>query len=528
MEMEGASLFRFQTREFGKSADQHIRMLETSSQISDARGRRHDDYSELEVANAARDRSGCIRRLSLIVPVGDRLWEIDSLLGRLLSAPVSLELEVILLADEAELGDSPVAEQMPEDDPRIKVVYARQAKGHGTTLRSALAEVSGDVVVMLDVAAGYDPHELPRLLQPLLSGHADAVFGSRFGGVERRVGRFWPAVVSRFVSLCVSAIVGLHLNDCQTGYVAIRADVLRQLRLNAQGRDIEAELLCRLSQWGARVFEVPVSCRRDEFVTKGPGIAAGMISIARVLWARMWDHCFTDHTGMYVLRSCDKASRYNQWLLERVNGMLGRRLLEAGSGIGNLSQLLTQREKLVLVDHDPLYVELLRDRFSCRENITVHQTDLTEPGFERQWNEGPIDTILCSNVLEHLEPHKEVLAGFYRALESNGHCVIIVPAEPGLYTGLDKALGHYRRYTQEGLQELMQEAGFEIAYSNQVCKIGAVAWLLNGRVLGRTGLTPRQMIWFDRLWPLLQRVDRFFPWPGMSLIVVGRKPTQQD
>lgn len=155
-------------------------------------------------------------------------------------------------------------------------------------------------------------------------------------------------------------------------------------------------------------------------------------------------------------------------------------------------------------------------------NVHVQETDLTCPNFEQSWQER-LDTIFCSNVLEHLGPHREVLSSFHRALEPGGHCIIIVPAEPSLFTPLDESLGHYRRYRASELRELMRSTGFEVVHERQICKAGAAAWWFNGRILRRRNLTPRQMIWFDRLWPLLRLLDRVLPWPGMSLICVGRK-----
>jgi Methyltransferase domain len=126
-------------------------------------------------------------------------------------------------------------------------------------------------------------------------------------------------------------------------------------------------------------------------------------------------------------------------------------------------------------------------------------------------------------VLEHLGPHEDILASFHRALQPGGHCIIIVPAEPALFTPLDESLGHHRRYRAAELRDLMSQAGFEVVYQRQMCKAGAAGWWFNGRILKRRELTPRQMIWFDRLWPVLKSLDRVLPWPGMSLICVGRK-----
>src|SRR5207247_2518899 len=117
---------------------------------------------------------------------------------------------------------------------------------------------------------------------------------------------------------------------------------------------------------------------------------------------------------------------------------------EAGAGIGNLSAILLDCDRLVLVDHDLSYVSLLRQRFGYRDNVRVARADLTEPAALAEWRSEKIDTIVCSNVLEHLAPDEEVLSSYHDLLVPGGHCVITVPAGDWLYTGLDEELGHFR------------------------------------------------------------------------------------
>ncbi len=483
-----------------------------------------DQYRPLCEANAARARSRTLNRLSVLVPLYNERWTIGPMLDRLLSSPISLELEVIVVDDGSTDWGADVVATVAEQDPRVRLIRSENNQGKGAAVRRAIREMTGDVAVVQDADLEYDPHELPRLLRPILAGHADAVFGSRFAGAERRALLFWHSLGNRILTIAANMLCDLNLTDMETCYKAVRADVLRELRLTSDGFDLEPELTCRLAQWGARIYETPVSYRgRVAADGKKTSMMDGLLALWRLAACRFFDTKFTDHTGMYVLRSCDRAKRYNRWLIRQAAPFMGQRLLEAGAGIGNLSQMLTERERLVLVDHDPLYVEMLRDRFAGRGNIAVLQSDLTEPGFESQWQDEALDTILCSNVLEHLDPHEAVLKGYQRALRPGGHAIIIVPAEPSLYSPADKALGHYRRYTREGLEIVMREAGFITVHTKQVCKLGAAAWRFNG-LLGRKNLTPRQMLWFDRLWPIMQAADPLLPWPGMSLVCVGRKP----
>lgn len=479
---------------------------------------------ELDEANAARQRVTQFRKLSVLIPLFNERWTIEPLLRRVLTSPVSLQLEVIVVDDGSTDGGAEVVQRICDEDDRVQLIRIPVNQGKGAALRRAIEEMSGDVAVVQDADLEYDPYEFPQLLSPILNGHADAVFGSRFAGGQRRVLLFWHSLGNRFLTLLCNVLNDLNLTDMETCYKAVRADVLRELRLTASGFTIEPQLTTRLAQWGARIFETPVSYRgRREAEGKKIRAADGVKAIVELIRCRFFDTQFTRHTGMYVLRSVDRAKKYNRWLIKRVAPFLGQRVAEAGSGIGNLSQQLLNRDHLLLADHDPLYVEMLKDRFGQRGNVRVVQTDLTEPNFERDWDGNQLDTVFCSNVLEHLGPHEEILNSFYNALEPQGHCIIIVPAGPQYYTPLDEALGHHRRYTQVGLQKLMAAAGFDVVHSEQFCKLGAAAWLFNGKVLRRRDLTPRQMIWFDRLWPVLRPFDAVLPWQGMSLICVGRK-----
>ena len=101
---------------------------------------------------------------------------------------------------------------------------------------------------------------------------------------------------------------------------------------------------------------------------------------------------------------------------------------------------------------------------------------------------------------------------------------MLVPAVPWLYNGIDEELGHYRRYTRDELREKMTTAGFDVVMEKQFSRLAAVSWAISGRLLGRRHLRPQQMNWFDRIVPLAKLLDYCLPMPGMSLIMVGRKP----
>jgi SAM-dependent methyltransferase len=198
-------------------------------------------------------------------------------------------------------------------------------------------------------------------------------------------------------------------------------------------------------------------------------------------------------------------------------------MLEAGAGIGNLTNLLLQREYLLAADYEPTYLELLRSRFAYWSNVRVERVDLTQPPDLERWRNERLDTVLCSNVLEHLQPDEQVLRSFHETLAPGGHCIIVVPAGRWLYTDIDKELGHYRRYTREDLRAKMVAAGFDVVFERQFGRLGALSWALSGHVFRRRHLSPLQMKAFDRLLPVARTLEYLLPLPGMSLIMVGQK-----
>ena len=128
-----------------------------------------------------------------------------------------------------------------------------------------------------------------------------------------------------------------------------------------------------------------------------------MKAIWQIIRCKFIDPQFTDHAGFYTLKSMSRSNKYNRWIVDLVRPFLGRRVLEAGSGIGNISSMLVQRERLVLTDNDPVYMPVLEQRFGRRSNVRVDCGDLQRPDDYDRWEQEELDTVFCSNVLEHLE-----------------------------------------------------------------------------------------------------------------------------
>jgi len=211
--------------------------------------------------------------------------------------------------------------------------------------------------------------------------------------------------------------------------------------------------------------------------------------------------------------------RYNAWMFDRIRAWIGSRVLEIGSGIGNLSAFLVDRERLVLTDTREEYLARLRTRFANHSNISV--VHLYLPHDDRAVAGQRFDTIICLNVLEHVEDDITSLAAVRKLLEPKGRLVLLVPALPALYGSIDRALGHHRRYTRADLIAKLERTGFRLAHIEYFNLAGIPGWWWAGRVLQRQTIPAGSLKLYDTLVPVF-RLERLIPWRvGQSLIAVG-------
>jgi glycosyltransferase involved in cell wall biosynthesis len=194
--------------------------------------------------------------LTVVVPVYNEVATIEDLLRRVREVP--LQLEVIVVDDGSEDGTRAILPQL-EGTLIDKLVMHERNAGKGAALRTGFRHATGDVVVVQDADLEYDPYELPMLLKPILSGRADAVYGSRFLGGPHRVLLFWHSVGNRVLTLLSNMFTDLNLTDMETCYKMVRRELLQSLPLSANRFGIEPELTARLAQAGARIFEMPIS-----------------------------------------------------------------------------------------------------------------------------------------------------------------------------------------------------------------------------------------------------------------------------
>ena len=218
-----------------------------------------------------------------------------------------------------------------------------------------------------------------------------------------------------------------------------------------------------------------------------------------------------------------QANNYQNWMFRRIAPYVGQRILEVGAGIGNFTRLLLDRELVVPTDLSPLCVNRLQQRLSDGLHVQPRLLDLGNPG-DDDWSSFQFDTIICLNVLEHVEDHMRALRFMHSVLEPGGRAVILVPAFQFLFGTIDAKIGHFRRYRRRDLLPLMLAAGFTIEHSFYMNVIGMAGWFWNNRIRKINEEDAGQIQVFDRyIAPWAERVEQLLPPPfGLSLIAIGR------
>lgn len=195
--------------------------------------------------------------VSIVIPVYNEAPTLERLLRRV--AAVDLPKEVIVVDDGSTDGTRDLLPELEDRGLIDQLCMHERNRGKGAALRTGFARATGEVTVVQDADLEYDPGEIPRLLQPIADGKADAVYGSRFLGGPRRVLFFWHTAGNRFLTLLSNILTDLNLTDMETCQKMIRTDLLRSLPLTVDRFGIEPEITARLSQARARVYELPVS-----------------------------------------------------------------------------------------------------------------------------------------------------------------------------------------------------------------------------------------------------------------------------
>jgi len=226
-------------------------------------------------------------KLSIIIPVFNEKKTIADVLQAVRNSPVA-DKEIIVVDDGSNDGTRELLQDMRGQFDVL--VLQEKNRGKGAAIRSGLSKVSGDVVIIQDADLEYDPGEYPHLLAPILDGHADVVYGSRFLSAPHRVLFFWHSVGNRFLTMLSNMFTDLNLSDMETCYKVFTRQVRDRLRITSERFGFEPEFTARVSRMGVRIYEVPVSYHGRTYAEgKKIGWKDGFEAIWCIFKFNVWD-----------------------------------------------------------------------------------------------------------------------------------------------------------------------------------------------------------------------------------------------
>ena len=462
-----------------------------------------------------------MKRLSVLMPVYNESRTLRTIVGRVLESPVDMEIELICVDDCSQDHSLEILRELAAGDERVRVIAQPVNMGKGKSIRTAIEAMTGDVAIIQDADLEYDPNEYSLVIGPIVEGHADAVYGSRFASSPvRRVLFFWHALGNRVLTMLSNMANDLNLTDMETCYKAVRGDVLKRLRLTSDRFGLEPEITARLAQWGATIYEVPISYHGRTYAEgKNIGWRDGVEAIWLIFKFRFLDTRATNEESVVTRQSLGRAPRFRQWILDRLAPHLGQRVLEVNAGPGHTTSHLLDREALVVTDIDLVHVETLRRRFGHLENVEVHLADLVSD----EGDFGELDTALLFDGLQRATEPKDLLAKVSGCVRSGGHVLIQVPAHPELLGPTDEAAGHLRRFDKQDLIDAVAASGLELISIEPFNRLGAIAWRFQN-ALGSPRISSAQAKIFDLLVPLAKGVEALSTGPKLSWLAVARVP----
>src|SRR5262249_38474383 len=310
---------------------------------------------------------------------------------------------------------------------------------------------------------------------------------------SRRALSYRHAIGNRLLTTLSNLLTDLGLTDMETCYKAVRTHLLKSIPLRSRDFRLEVELTFKLAKRRARVFEVPISYAGR---TYEEGKKIGFRDALRALgamthWWLIDDLYAPDDYGSEMVGNLLALAKLARWVAALVRPYVGSRVLELGAGVASLSAKLLPRDRYTVADTNPHYLDYL-DSFS--EGKPYLEARRVDPEVEADFQafDGRYDTVLALNLLARAHDDRAVLRNLGLALAPGGRAIVVaVPHGRRLFSHLDEAIGHRRRYSRADLRAALEASGFEVEEVFDFNRFATAAWWLNGRVLrGRSFSRP--------------------------------------
>jgi glycosyltransferase involved in cell wall biosynthesis len=464
--------------------------------------------------------------LSILIPVYNERTVVERSVAQVLGAPLpeNMDRELVIVDDCSTDGTSAILERLACAYPSIRLIRQPVNQGKGAAVRTAIQHARGDFCIVQDADLEYDPSEYPRLLRPLLAGHADAVFGSRYlAGDQTRILPFWHSMINKSLTLLSNMFCNLNLTDMETCYKVFRTDLLKSIPIRSNRFGFEPEITMKSAKRKLRIYEVPISYHGRTYEEgKKIGWKDGIKALGVILHFWLIDDLYIEPYGRAFLNNMTGTPQYLRWLAYALRPHLGDTVLELRAGIGNITgRLMGRRLHYAATEKDPLYLHALHNRFLRTPNVAVLKLDPENPA-DFQDLGGPFDTVLCLNVLEYLDDCTPLLESVHNVLKPGGSIVILVPQGRSIAGTIDATLGHRQRFDRQDLHDLLAQKGFAVHGMYELNKIGSVAWTISGKLLRRKHISKLTLKIFDKTVWLWRLIDGLLPWRGLTLIAVAK------
>jgi 2-polyprenyl-3-methyl-5-hydroxy-6-metoxy-1,4-benzoquinol methylase len=227
----------------------------------------------------------------------------------------------------------------------------------------------------------------------------------------------------------------------------------------------------------------------------------------------------------FWLHNLLEADGITEWVVDEISPWLGSQVLEVGCGIGTYTvKFAAKSQKVTAIDMEQVFAEETARRVASLANVQVIAGDVTNASDPLLNREG-FDSVVLLDVLEHIEFDVDLLTRLRSKLKVGGHLIVKVPAMPSLYSPMDAAIGHWRRYDKRGLVSTIRRAGFEAVDVWSFNALAILGWWWNGRIVKRTAPPAGQIALFNSLTPIIRRFDKLARLIcGSSLIAIGQRP----